>query len=36
VHEVSAEKLSVESQEQPPAIPEPESFGRAKPWTASI
>jgi hypothetical protein len=28
VHEVSAEKLSVESQEQPPAIPEPESFGR--------
>ena len=36
VYEVSAEKLSVESQEQPPAIPEPESFGRAKPWTASI
>jgi Helix-turn-helix domain len=36
VHEVSAEKLSVESQEQPPAIPDPESFGRAKPWTASI
>jgi hypothetical protein len=30
VHEVSAEKLSVESQEQPPAIPDPESFGRAK------
>ena len=36
VYEVSAEKLSVESQEQPPAIPDPERFGRAKPWTASI
>jgi hypothetical protein len=35
VHEVSAEELSVESQEQLPAsMPDPERFGRAKPWTA--
>jgi len=34
VHAVSAEKLSVESQEQPPAMPDPERFRRAKPWTA--
>jgi hypothetical protein len=34
VHEASAEKLAVESQEQPPAMPDPERFGRAKPWTA--
>jgi hypothetical protein len=35
VHEVSAENLSVENQEQPPAsLPDPARLGGAKQWTA--